>query len=275
MPNLLKIGYTTRTLRERVQELSTTGVPGKFEIEFFCEIDDAARVEGIVHSRLKKHRYEKEFFSCDVETAVRTTKEAVIEYGYSVFSDGGRSKLIFLTDAEVILARQARQEREQKEAEQRRRAEERKRLELEASIQAQRRRERISQLERQFMQLAPVVDGILRTKSSLGNAGPIKFFASTALRLTVVGSLISDMIDPPAFDDGVKTAKKLTRTEVDVVTQLYEAIKELQGLDALSSVTEPYFRRGTPKDRYLIDSNYCPSGLSFGLFRGLGLTLPS
>ena len=45
MPNLLKIGFTTRTLDERVGELSSTGVPTPFEVEFFVEVDYASNLE--------------------------------------------------------------------------------------------------------------------------------------------------------------------------------------------------------------------------------------
>jgi T5orf172 domain len=34
MPNLFKIGFTTRTIKERIQELPSTGVPGVFEVDF-------------------------------------------------------------------------------------------------------------------------------------------------------------------------------------------------------------------------------------------------
>ena len=56
-PDLLKIGYTLRTVEERVQELSgATGVPYKYEIKYAVETFSPEKKEKIIHKRISRHR---------------------------------------------------------------------------------------------------------------------------------------------------------------------------------------------------------------------------
>ena len=53
MPGLLKIGYTTRTVQQRVQELNRpTAVPTPFEIEAYFRSDGPEAHERRVHQAL-------------------------------------------------------------------------------------------------------------------------------------------------------------------------------------------------------------------------------
>ncbi len=70
MPGLLKIGYTTRTVHERVQELNRpTGVPTPFKIEAYFHSDSPEAQERRVHQALASCREGKEFFRIDAEVA--------------------------------------------------------------------------------------------------------------------------------------------------------------------------------------------------------------
>lgn len=69
MPDVYKIGMTERSPSMRCEEISSsTGVPGPFEILFFIEVTDPARVERSIHSLLSASRVctDREFFQCDV-----------------------------------------------------------------------------------------------------------------------------------------------------------------------------------------------------------------
>ena len=82
MPGLLKIGYTTREdVEERVRELSaTTGVPGPFEIEYYCLTHEVEKVEHTIHQNFKSVRIQgKEFFGVGGEEAVRLANSIVRE----------------------------------------------------------------------------------------------------------------------------------------------------------------------------------------------------
>ena len=70
MPGLLKIGYTTRTVQQRVQELNgATGVPTPFVIEAYFRSEAPEIHERRVHRALASHRAGKEFFRINVEGA--------------------------------------------------------------------------------------------------------------------------------------------------------------------------------------------------------------
>jgi hypothetical protein len=72
MPGLLKIGLTTRSVPERLQELSgATGVPSPFMVEAYFESSDPQEHESTVHRKLHRHRVAgKEFFRVGLDEAV-------------------------------------------------------------------------------------------------------------------------------------------------------------------------------------------------------------
>jgi hypothetical protein len=72
MPNLLKIGYTDREVDERVEELSSTGVPVPFEVEAIFGSPNAYEDEQAIHAMLAQHRLanNREFFSINIKDAV-------------------------------------------------------------------------------------------------------------------------------------------------------------------------------------------------------------
>ena len=78
MPKLLKIGFTTRQVEERVAELNAaTAVPGPFIIEGVFPSSDPEQHESVVHGMLAECRVEnKEFFRVDLIEALRTVLAA-------------------------------------------------------------------------------------------------------------------------------------------------------------------------------------------------------
>lgn len=72
MPDLLKIGYCTRKVEERVKELnSQTGVPYPFTIEAYFGSDKPEEDERIIHEKLINYRIEKkEFFKISTFEAI-------------------------------------------------------------------------------------------------------------------------------------------------------------------------------------------------------------
>lgn len=70
MPNLYKIGYTTRPPQARIEELSrATGVPCEFAVFMYGETPTASAAERELHRLLAEHRVnpEREFFRLDVD----------------------------------------------------------------------------------------------------------------------------------------------------------------------------------------------------------------
>jgi len=71
MPGLLKVGFTHRTIEERLTELSHTGVPGKFTAELYFEVDNPPLFENLLHKSLREFHFDKEFFSVDIKIAIK------------------------------------------------------------------------------------------------------------------------------------------------------------------------------------------------------------
>lgn len=266
MPNLLKVGYTTRTVKERIQELSSTGVPGKFVVEFYCEVDNAFHLEKTVHTKLSKHRYDKEFFQCTLVIAVRAAKEALLSGGYCVFDSGGRSSKVYITDQEKEKIQHAKDER--------------RRSDEIAARAKEDRDKKVKVLEQQFMQLAPVVEDAIARHCSLGKHGTLKGIAWLGLVVTApfhlgLGLALADKFNPCSLDDGMSTAKKLSREEVANVREFSTVVSEIKASGALMQVAGKYYENSQSKGGLLIcyeNGSYDVSGIMIGVFRGLGLS---
>lgn len=101
IPGKLKIGQTTRSIKERLAELSNTSVPTAFELELSCSVYDAIISEKIVHQHFQLIcKKEKEFFNVKLPEAVKHIKLLVENGSLEVINITGRAKSLFLTDIE-------------------------------------------------------------------------------------------------------------------------------------------------------------------------------
>jgi hypothetical protein len=68
-PNTYKIGYTAKTMVERMQELHSTGVIYPFKLEVAKQVNNCKEAESKLHAILNKYRVVKnrEFFKIDLE----------------------------------------------------------------------------------------------------------------------------------------------------------------------------------------------------------------
>lgn len=84
MPGLYKIGLTTVRVRQRIDELNTTGVPTPFAAERIFQISarHLATVEKSAHKRLRERGFHhgKEFFRASLDTCVRVVEDAIWEF---------------------------------------------------------------------------------------------------------------------------------------------------------------------------------------------------
>ena len=78
---LLKIGQTSKDPLVRRKDLSSTGVPEEFVIEYQALTSDYRRQEKLIHQKLNKvrHSSKKEFFSVSVPEAINTIREQLGE----------------------------------------------------------------------------------------------------------------------------------------------------------------------------------------------------
>ena len=77
MPGLLKIGYTGRIPTDRANELSSTGVPVPFEVEYYCIVEEASDIETQVHAHLAvvRRSADREFFRVSVREAIEAIEK--------------------------------------------------------------------------------------------------------------------------------------------------------------------------------------------------------
>ena len=88
MPGLVKIGFSTRPMEERLKELnSQTGVPYPFTIEAYFGSEKPEDDEKIIHKELEKFRIErKEFFKITTAEVVENIERIIGSIPIYVFS---------------------------------------------------------------------------------------------------------------------------------------------------------------------------------------------
>ena len=81
MPDLVKIGKTTRDISLRLADLYSTGVPLPFECEYAAKVKDVDETEKAFHIGFKKDRVniKREFFKIDPEQAIAFLRMLAIE----------------------------------------------------------------------------------------------------------------------------------------------------------------------------------------------------
>ena len=88
MPDLIKIGAVhikNKSVKERAEELCTTGVPEEFCIEFFAEVLDSRKTEREIHDILDEYRNksQREFFRLTPEAAKTIIEQNIPEIRWS------------------------------------------------------------------------------------------------------------------------------------------------------------------------------------------------
>jgi hypothetical protein len=76
MPNLLKVGYSTKDPELRANELHTTGVPHRYVVEYDALVEQPYKVEQRTHALLALFNEKKEWFKCDIITAINAIRQA-------------------------------------------------------------------------------------------------------------------------------------------------------------------------------------------------------
>lgn len=72
IPNLIKIGRTTKDPKERASELSGTGTPGKFIVIYSVYVTDCVFLEKEIHNHFSEQRHsnDREFFEIEPVIAI-------------------------------------------------------------------------------------------------------------------------------------------------------------------------------------------------------------
>lgn len=82
MPNLIKVGKTTKHPSKRMSELHSTGVPTPFELEFSVMVEDCGFSEMAAHKALSHYRVagNREFFKISVKKAIELILPVIGSY---------------------------------------------------------------------------------------------------------------------------------------------------------------------------------------------------
>jgi hypothetical protein len=89
MPGLLKIGHTRRELKSRIDELSqASGVAVPFVLAYDVQVSNSARVESLVHERLRSDGFRltenREFFTAPLRNAIEILEDVTRSFATSL-----------------------------------------------------------------------------------------------------------------------------------------------------------------------------------------------
>ncbi len=70
MPDLIKVGFSTKDPHERAKELGNTGSPHPYKVEYEVLVNDPYSIEQTVHRTMNNCHEAKEWFRCTVEYAI-------------------------------------------------------------------------------------------------------------------------------------------------------------------------------------------------------------
>jgi hypothetical protein len=76
MPELVKVGYSTKDPEMRAEELENTGAPHEYVVEFDVLVENPRELEQKVHAQLSTFHERKEWFRCSVSQAISAIKSA-------------------------------------------------------------------------------------------------------------------------------------------------------------------------------------------------------
>lgn len=76
MPGLVKIGYTTQEIDDRLSNLYSTGVPLPFKCEYACHTDNIEELEKALHAAFSPQRInpKREFFQISIDQVIPLLK---------------------------------------------------------------------------------------------------------------------------------------------------------------------------------------------------------
>lgn len=169
MPGVVKVGYTTRTPDARALEMSShEAVPLRMRVEYYAFVDAAvSETESRAHRQLQAFSVAKEWFRCDVPTAVLAVRQ-------SCDSRLRYEKLHYVDPAEL-------RRQEEREARERQARDAQARAEFQRAEAKRRAKEAaISKLQSDFARLEPIARAI--------------YFRGIGLRVT--GELLNHGLNP-------------------------------------------------------------------------------
>ncbi|HMO41691.1 MAG TPA: GIY-YIG nuclease family protein [Saprospiraceae bacterium] len=110
MPGLLKIGYTTKSLQQRLSELETTGVPEPFILGASYHVKNAKACEQELHKLFEQYRksQHREFFHISLSDAISKAMPIVLNMIHNdateQLSTGQEAIVLTFEESEILVA---------------------------------------------------------------------------------------------------------------------------------------------------------------------------
>jgi len=212
MPGIIKIGYTTRSVSQRISELDHTGHPTKFVSELEIITSSPEILERSLHNALSNYHYQKEFFKCDLKTAIKVIKEHLELTSITVLDISGPSKNLYISVYEKQLIEQNQSRIAAEEEERKRKAieEEKSRLHKSQMIN-----EEIELNWKEFCLKANNFRSVIKISipiyESALNSTPANVTKLMFLPVYVIGGLLKESVlpSPTDFERGIARRKIL------------------------------------------------------------------
>jgi len=93
---LVKVGFSTKDPVLRISDFNNAGLPYEHELVYCALVDNPYEIEQKVHSHLKTHKENKEWFKCSIVTAL----SAVREIATTIYHEDKSSLLQEILDVE-------------------------------------------------------------------------------------------------------------------------------------------------------------------------------
>jgi tetratricopeptide (TPR) repeat protein len=90
MPDLVKVGFSTKDPQLRAQEFDNAGLPHSYLVEYWMLIEDPYQIEQKTHQLLSSKREAKEWFKCTAEEAIAAIKQ--IAGSHAILEDYTRAE---------------------------------------------------------------------------------------------------------------------------------------------------------------------------------------
>jgi len=85
MEGVLKVGFSLKDPAIRSAELDSTGLPFRWQVEYFVFVDDPYTVEQQVHSELNYCHVSKEFFKLEITSAIVEIRKVINLLNYTLY----------------------------------------------------------------------------------------------------------------------------------------------------------------------------------------------
>ena len=136
LPKIVKVGFTLKHPRDRAKELSSSGVPRPYVIEYAVRVDDPQKLEKRVHQYLTSERLNdgKEWFRCSADHAIAVLK-AYSQQIYQELTTKGAINAQAIEAEEQVVRDRIREREEEKKQKQRKLEEQTRVSQIERDIE--------------------------------------------------------------------------------------------------------------------------------------------